>query len=1323
VKLRNLKLPKPVHWLIYTMGIILVLCAVVIGVASTGWFRHILEYRIEASLSQVTGGKVEIEGMGFRPLQLRVSARRLIIHGLEKASRQPLFSAQDVVVNVSPDSLIQLRLVLRTLQWQRADLHVWTYHDGSTNLPGTSVSPQKGQALADLLDLGIERMTLSHTTLYWNNQRIPIQVGARNVAIQLHVSQDHHYLGGIASSDAVFNWKARTSPRLSFATTFRLSSEQLQVTALSWQIENLRGQLAGSFHWTPQPAGNFEFRTNGGLQEFARALKITPLESGYLYLDGKGTYDQKGFSVKGRMQARDLMLNVPGVKPGALNLATNYEFARSQLRLTNFTFGGLKARGEGDATVSLRNAGPRVNLRGRFSNLNLSALMQAVPASSSTIGILQPQAIVDGTINATWQSPSRLESQFDLQFHRPAEPAPTGLPFSGHVQGSLDLGREVLLTLKGAQISTPRSTMEAQGTFGSAESSLAIKFVTTDFEEWRPVAKVLIETRNPLPITLRSQAVFTGKVSGTFSSPEIDGQMTAGSFLYGGWVWDSLQAGILVSPHRARIESGRVKLGASSLTMNADARLVHWKLEPSSAVRLQAIARETPLAGLRAALNLKPSMKGLLAGQVQAEGTVKNLSGHGQLSIQKGEFAGLPFDSLSANVVASKSAWEVSDIKLAEGRGRASGRMKIDPLQRTFSADLQGRDFPLDQIHFRKPQEAGTKSTTEVSGLVGFDLQGQGTFENARVHSTLDITQLAWKGQSLGSVHGEAEWQGQQIKLQVKGGGGQAGGFQVTGNMETRDNWPLRLSGQYTDFRADPWIEELSSHAMGAEVVASGSFDVSGPLKDKSQIEGSSRIEALEINIPSFKLTNDGPVEVSYAKHNVKFKQFRLRGPSTNFELGGSIHLAHPPSLDFSAKGKAAASLLDLVASGIQATGESDLEVRLTGTPADPQLSGTVEVKDVGLGYSNLPIRLGALNGTIKLQGERAVVSSLKGNLGGGAVNLAGFLSLRGEHRYRLQTELSQVRVRYPTDFTSVLDGKLTLAGTPEQGQLSGEISVRNIFANENLNLIDLISGPGSLVGGPSVSAPSPFTSGISLNVHLASIRPVRIETRNLRLVSDIDLRLQGTLANPVAVGTIYLRSGEAIFRGNRYTLTRGDISMTNPFQTEPVLDMQVNTRINKYDLTLEVAGPPDQIHFSYRSDPPLPTEDILSLLAFGYSKRLEEFAPQPTSPFTSSGAASALLSQALSTQMSGRIQRLFGVSRIKLSPTTGEVGTLGGPVLTVEQQLSPQLTLTYQTSTANSLYRVIEFEWTVSPRMSVRGFRDQNGIFGLELKFRKRFK
>lgn len=1313
-------LRKLVRWLIYSAGIVIVLLAVILSLASTGWFRTILQHRLQAGLTQVTGGKIEIAGMKFSPLRLRVSIGRLVIHGLEKDPAQPLFSATDVVAKVSPESLLQFRLLLRSLQWQQAELRVHTYADGSTNLP-QATAEARGQPLADLLNLEIKRMILSRTTLRWNNHRIPLQVDGHDFVIQLHISQDHDYSGSIASTDTALDWQGRTWPHLSFATTFTLSDKQIEVPGLSWQIANFRGHLTGSVHWTPQLAANFTFRMNGGLQDFARTLKIAPLDSGYVFVDGTGSYNPQGISATGRIRARDLKLVTPEISPGKLNFTSDYEFAGNLLKIPKFSLTGLQARADGDATVRLAKASRQVILHAQLRNLDLGALRQAAPRALASIGDFHPQATVNGTVKANWQERSGLRGQFNLLFGPPKGPQSSGLPLSGRAKGSLDVEKQLELTLDSAQISTPHSTIAAQGTFGDAGSSLSVRFVTSDFEEWRPVARIVIETPNPLPVTLHSEAVFTGHLSGTFSNPQIAGQVSTGKFNYGGWLWDSFDANIVGSPLETRIQSGRLKLGRSLLTLNADIGLVDWKLEPSSTVRLDAAAHETPVAGVRAALGLKPSMQGLLSGQVQVEGTVESLSGRGQVSIDHGEFAGIPFDSLSADVIATRSNWNISDFALTENQGHAQGTMQINPVERTFSANVHGRNFPLDRVNFFNPQMAGSKIKGGISGLVRFDLQGGGAFDKAQLHAGMDITELSWKGQQLGSLHGDGDWQDQQIRLQVMGGGGQAGNFQMTGSLETRGNWPLHLSGHYLGMRMDPWMEEFSGHSMAAAISASGDFSLEGPLKLSDQLTGSSQIQQLRIIFPSLTISNEGPVEVSYADGTLNLKQFRLQGPSTNFEAGGAIRLGHPPTLDISARGKAAATLLSLLASDVQATGESDLQLRIKGSLSEPQLSGEIQVKDVGLGYTDLPFRLNALNGTIKLEGERAVVSALKGTIGGGTVSLAGFLVLQHEPRYQIRAELSQVRVRYPAEFTSVLDGKLTLAGTTAQGQLNGDVVVRNLFANENLNLVEFISGP-SPFGGPSVSRPSPFASSISLNVSLSSLRPVRIETRDLRLVSDIDLHVQGTLANPVVVGNVYLRSGDAIFRGNRYTLTRGDISMSNPFRTEPVLDVQAQTRVEKYDLTLEISGPPDQIRFSYRSDPPLPTADILSLLAFGYSRRLEEFAPENKNPFSTAGA-SALLSQALSSQMTGRIQRLFGVSRIKFSPASTELGTLSGPVLTVEQQLSPALTLTYETSTANSQYRVIEFEFTVNPRMSVRGFRDQNGIFGLELKFRKRFK
>ena len=184
----------------------------------------------------------------------------------------------------------------------------------------------------------------------------------------------------------------------------------------------------------------------------------------------------------------------------------------------------------------------------------------------------------------------------------------------------------------------------------------------------------------------------------------------------------------------------------------------------------------------------------------------------------------------------------------------------------------------------------------------------------------------------------------------------------------------------------------------------------------------------------------------------------------------------------------------------------------------------------------------------------------------------------------------------------------------------------------------------------------------------------------------------------------------------------RGDLNLTNRFHTQAYFDLEAQTRVQTYSLTLDIAGPLDRLKIAYRSDPPLSTTDILSLLALGYVRQEGAFAATGANP-TASVGASAILSEALSSQMTGRIQRLFGVSRIKIDPNVGLPGYGSGARVTVEQQITQNLTLTYVTITSESQYRIIQFQWAISDNVSVLGLRDQNGIFGLEFRFRHRFK
>jgi translocation and assembly module TamB len=60
---------------------------------------------------------------------------------------------------------------------------------------------------------------------------------------------------------------------------------------------------------------------------------------------------------------------------------------------------------------------------------------------------------------------------------------------------------------------------------------------------------------------------------------------------------------------------------------------------------------------------------------------------------------------------------------------------------------------------------------------------------------------------------------------------------------------------------------------------------------------------------------------------------------------------------------------------------------------------------------------------------------------------------------------------------------------------------------------------------------------------------------------------------------------------------------------------------------------------------------------------------------------------------------------------------------LTLEQQVSNDITLTYITNLARSDQQIVRVEWDFSKQWSVVALRDENGALGVDFQYRKRFK
>ena len=150
-----------------------------------------------------------------------------------------------------------------------------------------------------------------------------------------------------------------------------------------------------------------------------------------------------------------------------------------------------------------------------------------------------------------------------------------------------------------------------------------------------------------------------------------------------------------------------------------------------------------------------------------------------------------------------------------------------------------------------------------------------------------------------------------------------------------------------------------------------------------------------------------------------------------------------------------------------------------------------------------------------------------------------------------------------------------------------------------------------------------------------------------------------------------------------------------------------------------------NKLNLTPRSDPPLQFNEIVALLATGRAPTSDPtmLAQQNTAPQSwQQMGASALLGQAIASPVAGRLQRFFGVSKLRIDPTLPGVENNPQARLTLEQQISPDLTFTYITNVTNSNPQVIRIEWALSKQLSVVALREENGVFGLDFFVKRRF-
>lgn len=447
---------------------------------------------------------------------------------------------------------------------------------------------------------------------------------------------------------------------------------------------------------------------------------------------------------------------------------------------------------------------------------------------------------------------------------------------------------------------------------------------------------------------------------------------------------------------------------------------------------------------------------------------------------------------------------------------------------------------------------------------------------------------------------------------------------------------------------------------------------------------------------------------------------------ATRLARGGAAGWEWPPAAPLSGGLQARLPRLGvwsvLAPPGWRLRGSVVADIGVSGTHADPVLSGTIRADDLALRsiVDGIELKDGRL--LARLDGQRVVVEEfvLRGaGSDGGTLTATGQASWAGsETQAQATARLQNLRVGAREDRQLTVSGNVTARVAPSGAQVRGDLRVDQaliVLPDETAPSLgeDVVvrnAPPGFPVRGAPAGGQQAKQSErpLDLAIDLNLGNSFRVRGRG------IDTRLAGTLAvtasslaQPRLNGVIRTVGGEYRAYNQRLDIQRGVLRFTGPLDN-PALDVIAVRPRMEQRVGVQVTGRAQAPFVRLYAEPDLPEAEKLSWLVLGR-------------PSAAGGAEAALLQQAALALVASRTgggsgkgpAALLGLDELGFRRDGAD-----GPAVTLGKRLGQNLYASYERSLSGALGTLYLF-YDLSRRLTVRAQAGDRAAVDLILTFR----
>ena len=912
------------------------------------------------------------------------------------------------------------------------------------------------------------------------------------------------------------------------------------------------------------------------------------------------------------------------------------------------------------------------------------------------------------------------------------------LPIAGQVSYRYD-GNGV--EFSDGRFSTPATdvTFSGRTAWGDA-SRIAFEVTSADLQESdRVLAGMMTAFGAPTnPITVGGTAEFSGVMTESLSRPRVEGHFVANDMQAFGVNWGSGEAGLVIQNSYTDVTAGRMSKGGGEIAVNGRFSLGFPRRDKGEEINGRIRVTRWDAEDFKNAFDIDDyDVKGVVSGEYHLYGPYQGPFGFGTLTIEDGFAYGEPFETASGSLRFEGNGVRIDSIQMKKGTGVAEGAAFVG-WNGTYSFNATGRLIPLESV------KALTYPQAPLSGVLEFNADGNGTFEEPRYQFRGRIRDLFVIDEGIGEVSGRLDVKGETMTVELEAASPRLA-VSGTGRIDLTDAQDADITLRFSDTSLDPYARAFDPRLSPfTTVVGTGTLRVIGPLANRARLIVDVMFDQLQLHTFDYTLRNAMPIRVLMNDNVLRIDDMRFVGDGTELDLTGIVDM-NARRVAGLARGTANLGILQGFYRNIRTSGTAQLTAQVSGSMDAPVILGRATIENGRLRYVSLPHSLEQVNGTILFDSRNIRLDGLSARLADGQVSFDGRIGLEGYTPADLALTASgrSMRLRYPEGVRSEVDADLSLTGRVTAPLLAGSVTVQSAIWTTRFdtsgNLFDF--GGGQSNSAAPIAAAAPSASGmpsVRLDVRVIAPGTLRIENNDATIVSSADLTFRGTYERPIVFGRAEIARGEFIFEGRRYLVTRGTVDFANPLRIEPEFDIAAETQVRvpgqTYRVILSASGTMQRLRPVFMSDPPLPPIEVASLLlgdvATGQDADLRALQrPDLAEQQLLQARVARMLTSPISGQIGEVVEQTFGVDTFQVTPLLSDPTQQNQSLrfnpsarVTIGKRISNRAYVTFSRSISSTSDQIILFEYDQTDRISWILTRNEDDSYAVDIRVRKEF-